>query len=254
MTSPTLERLLDHLDQAALQEPLLGPLRDRWRALLEVVYTVEGDDLRPYLEGVPPPGTPLTLGPEDPPRLRWEHLPLEALPRTREVYQTIARILEDPEQGLDEPLCLKWALKPAFLRLHREWAWPVEAPQRPRCYLCGGAPFLAERLEPEKRRLICGVCGARWAYISRRCLACDNTNRARMGFFVGSDQGRRGYRAETCEVCKGYLKTALRFQQWGPPEDPDVEDLITLPLDLLARSRGFHPMEPPPLPDSQKSA
>ena len=98
---------------------------------------------------------------------------------------------------------------------------------------------MGEITREETQFLFCGFCGHRWPFSVQSCLSCGNRDHDKMGFFVTDDRGRKGYRAETCEICHTYLKIAERTIQMDYPDDIDVEDIITLPLDALAHQRGY---------------
>jgi formate dehydrogenase maturation protein FdhE len=53
-------------------------------------------------------------------------------------------------------------------------------------------------------------------------------------------------RVETCDACRGYIKTIVTHDP-VPPDLLAVADLETLPLDFLARARGYerYPDLPP---------
>ncbi|MBI5198163.1 MAG: formate dehydrogenase accessory protein FdhE [Nitrospirae bacterium] len=138
-------------------------------------------------------------------------------------------------------MCLKWALKPSLVNLRKEMTDQIPIPMRPEpfCPLCGGSPLMAEILSEDRRFLCCGFCGVRWTFPAEGCLSCGNQDREKMGFFLSDDRRYRGYRAETCEICKTYLKTAYRVFQMDYPDDADIEDVVTLPLDVLAYHRGY---------------
>jgi len=53
-------------------------------------------------------------------------------------------------------------------------------------------------------------------------------------------------RVETCDACRGYIKTIVTHDP-VPPDLLAAVDLETLPLDFLARARGYerYPDLPP---------
>jgi hypothetical protein len=154
--------------------------------------------------------------------------------------------------GLHEALT-KYAVRPAF----RRWGADAMAlfPEGPRwergaCWVCGDPALLAElRGHAQARHLRCGRCGASWGYPRLACVHCGSEERAARGVLL-PEGGPGTARVETCDVCRGYLKTIVTHD----PVLPDllaVVDLETLPLDFLARARGYERY--PDLPPSDRS-
>jgi ribosomal protein S27AE len=269
-----LSSIKEFLRGTADRQPRLWAVYEFYISLLEIAYTATPDDLRPwireYSDGDPTP------------MFNIHHLDPSLLPHVQETYVKVVNVVENqaPHGTGDSAFCLKWAFKPSFMKLLDSLLLKTEPTDRTYCPLCGGNPFMAMVPDDECRLLACGFCGYRWGYPAECCLSCGNREKAKRGFFVGEDGERSGYRAETCERCKTYLKTVNRvvgqvkrsgpdilsgvgtagvpiapFNAMGrdptysstferedrsiPIDDMDVEDFATLPLDLLAQSRGY---------------
>lgn len=101
------------------------------------------------------------------------------------------------------------------------------------CPVCGAYPTLAElRGLARDRVLRCGRCAAGWTFPHDRCPYCNNGDGQALGYFAAESE-RESRRAVTCEVCRGYLKTATTLE----PLTPDqllIRDLETLELDVAA--------------------
>ena len=147
----------------------------------------------------------------------------------------------------------KYAMRPAFRR------WGADAmtlfPEGPRwergaCWVCGDPALLAELRGPvQARHLRCGRCGASWGYPRLACVHCGNEDPSTRGVLL--PEGRAGtWRVETCDVCRGYLKAVVTHDP-VPPDLLAVVDLERLPLDFLARARGYERY--PGLPPSDRS-
>ena len=103
------------------------------------------------------------------------------------------------------------------------------------CPTCGSAPAMAQLvgLDPGRRRFLsCGRCRTRWQFGRTRCPFCENDSQH---LAVVAVEGEGGLRIDSCESCKGYLKT-LEGQN---EETLLLSDWSSLHLDLLAHDRGL---------------
>ena len=114
-----------------------------------------------------------------------------------------------------------------------------------RCPFCGGLPWIAARRPlPEadgaQRALGCALCGGEWAFGRLRCPSCAEEDPERLPSF--QSDSHRGVRIEACEVCHRYVKSVdLTVDGRAIPE---VDDLLSLDLDLWAVEQGFERIEP----------
>ena len=104
------------------------------------------------------------------------------------------------------------------------------------CPVCGSRAGMAELSGEEgKRSLSCSACSYIWPYKRLQCPYCGNDEAAKLSYFMA---GEGATRVDTCGVCSRYIKT--RDSRKGNGEVPlDVEDLLTMHLDLLAAREGF---------------
>ena len=110
--------------------------------------------------------------------------------------------------------------------------------QRGYCPVCGAWPTLAELRGIEReRRLRCGCCGGDWPLPLLHCAFCDELDHGKLGALhpEGEEQLRR---VETCETCRGYLKSATTYGALSL-RTLVLLDLTTIPLDLVAQDRGY---------------
>jgi len=109
---------------------------------------------------------------------------------------------------------------------------------RPVCPSCGAPPTIGVVLGKEReRRLCCGRCGTGWAYPRVRCTSCGEADHRRLGTLHPAGEGDYR-RVETCESCRGYLKTVAALDL--PNVDRVLElDLETAGLDFVALERGY---------------
>lgn len=120
-------------------------------------------------------------------------------------------------------------------RVHRQGA----------CPLCGGAPWVAARregslMEGAKRMLVCALCGGEWPFARILCPSCLEQNPERLPSF--SVEAHPTVRIEACETCRRYVKSVDLSEDARPI--PEVDDLISLSMDLWAREQGFTRIEP----------
>ena len=123
------------------------------------------------------------------------------------------------------------------------------APDRPRpagaCPSCGGAPWIAARrpeagAEAARRLLGCGLCGAEWPASRIRCPACPEEDPQKLPSF--RSETYPAARIEACETCRRYVKSIdLTLDALAIPE---VDDLVSLSLDLWAAEQGFRRIAP----------
>lgn len=139
------------------------------------------------------------------------------------------------------------------------------------CPECGGPPQLsysaapAEDLATGRRFLMCARCSGSWGYPRMRCAGCGETGGASLTIFSeeGTASGERGsvvrglpsgaasrepdavfphIRIEVCDSCRRYL---LGIDCADDPHVvPVVDELSALPLDLVARERGYSKITP----------
>lgn len=135
----------------------------------------------------------------------------------------------------------RYAVRPAF----RCWGEEASAlfPDGPRwergaCWVCGDPALLAElRGNGQARHLRCGRCGSSWGYPRLACVHCGSEDRSARGVLL-PEGGPGTPRVETCRSCRGYLKTVVSHDP-TPVDFLFLRDLETLPLDFLARARGY---------------
>jgi FdhE protein len=147
----------------------------------------------------------------------------ESLGADPDALQTVAAVAPAP---LLHACRLRWAA-------HVPAAWAAG-----HCPVCGGWPLLAEARGLERtRRLRCARCAADWAAEWLRCVFCGTGEHERLGALV-PEAAAETRRVETCEVCRGYLKTLTTLVA-TPAEDLGLLDLTTVELDVAAVDAGY---------------
>ena len=104
------------------------------------------------------------------------------------------------------------------------------------CPICGARPAMAEFAGEEgHRRLCCSACAYTWSFRRIKCPSCGCEDADQLSYFTA---GEGATRVDTCRACSRYIKT--RDARKGGGEVPlEVEDLLTIHLDLLASREGF---------------
>jgi FdhE protein len=113
------------------------------------------------------------------------------------------------------------------------------------CPACGGPPWIAVRRSPAQgdgasRFLGCSLCGREWPLGRILCPSCSEEDPERLPFF--QSESYPAARIETCETCRRYVKSIdLDVDARAIPE---VDDLVSLGMDLWAAGEGFTRIEP----------
>jgi FdhE protein len=107
------------------------------------------------------------------------------------------------------------------------------------CPCCGALPSVsvigASSEFPGLRYLHCSLCNTEWHMTRAQCTACDAGESAVAYQHIEGGNGL--VQAETCDVCKSYLKIVRRDKDTAA--DPVADDLATLALDILVDESGF---------------
>jgi FdhE protein len=104
------------------------------------------------------------------------------------------------------------------------------------CPLCGSTPNMAYLSDEGKRFLHCELCGYEWHFARLKCPFCGEERAKELGYFTSEED--EGYRVDFCKKCRRYIKT-LDMRLIGFPAPLELENLITLHLDVLAQKQGL---------------
>ena len=116
---------------------------------------------------------------------------------------------------------------------------PLETWGQRYCHVCGALPVAAEMLGLERaRHLRCGRCGSSWKSQVLVCCFCGERDHARLGSLVPEGPEGQICWIETCETCRGYIKTRAALRP-AAPDAVMIEDARTIELDLTAHERGY---------------
>jgi formate dehydrogenase accessory protein FdhE len=136
-------------------------------------------------------------------------------------------------------------LRPYVETLRGAGVAPDRIHRRGRCPFCGGPPWVGARrdgslMEGARRMLSCALCGNEWPFERILCPACLEENPERLPSF--SSPAHPLVRIEACETCHRYVKSIDLSEDARPI--PEVDDLVSLSLDLWAVEQGFRRIEP----------
>ncbi|SPA02111.1 Formate dehydrogenase accessory protein [Cupriavidus taiwanensis] len=107
----------------------------------------------------------------------------------------------------------------------------------PACPLCGTAPVASLILTGEHhgmRYLHCPLCESAWHMVRAKCSNCGSA--AELDY-LSFDTAEATVRAESCGVCRGYLKVVSLERD--PHAEAVADDLATLALDDAVAGEGF---------------
>ncbi len=115
----------------------------------------------------------------------------------------------------------------------------LETDARPHghCPVCGCLPLIASlQDEGGKRLMSCSFCRTRYRVPRLGCVLCGEDRTENLGTMSGEEMP--GYRIDYCKSCEGFTKAVdLREREEGFL--PVLDDLESLPLDMLAHQSGF---------------
>jgi formate dehydrogenase maturation protein FdhE len=151
----------------------------------------------------------------------------------------------DGGRGSGEDYLSRALLRPYVEVLARLGVAPDRRHRPGHCPACGGAPWIAARRaesdgDGARRSLGCALCGGEWIINRIRCPCCAEEDPSKLPSF--QTEAYPTARIEACETCRRYVKSIdLTVDARALPE---VDDLVSLGLDLWAAREGFTRIEP----------
>ncbi len=136
-------------------------------------------------------------------------------------------------------------LRPYVELLRAAKVSPVRPHRQGTCPFCGGLPWISARREGSltegaRRMLGCALCGGEWLFGRILCPSCLEEDPRRLPAF--RDEKQPAVRIEACETCRRYVKSLDLSEDARPI--PEVDDLVTLAMDLWAAGEGWTRIEP----------
>ena len=111
-----------------------------------------------------------------------------------------------------------------------------------RCPVCGGLPQVSvftdtgDPLVTGLRKLVCGRCAAEWPYPRLVCVSCRAAGGAQQPILA--DEAKLAHvRLDACDVCRAYIASV--DMRRDPRAVPLVDEMVALPLDMIAADRGY---------------
>ena len=186
-------------------------------------------------------------------------------------YAAIQRWMAGEQQATIERFLARASLGPVLEALGPDARGMCRGSRDARhCPDCGGPPQLSysvrasDDLATGPRRLLCARCGASWGYPRMTCAGCGEDAGPKLPVFSeeGTASVERGsvvrglpgagdqvqqavfphIRIEACDSCRQYLLSVDCADD--PLAVPIVDELTAVPLDLVARERGYTKITP----------
>jgi len=167
---------------------------------------------------------------------------LADLPATR---QTRLLVYWQGDRSAREDYLSRAVLRPYVETLRSFSVPPDRIHKQGRCPFCGGFPWVGARregslMEGARRLLACALCGGEWPFGRILCPACGEDDPVKLPAFSAPEHP--AVRLEACETCRRYVKSLDLSEDARPI--PEVDDLVSLSLDLWASREGFERLEP----------
>jgi FdhE protein len=112
-----------------------------------------------------------------------------------------------------------------------------------RCPVCNALPSLSFIRQDGARKLHCSYCGYAGLWHRRGCPNCQNRDSLKLDIIETEEE--KGIRIDLCNECKSYVKTA--DNNLLDDYTPDLLEIISIPLDIIAQGRGYRRRSPNPV-------
>ncbi len=162
-----------------------------------------------------------------------------------EVLRTRLLVFWNGDRKASEDYLSRAGLRPYAEVLRARRTAPDRVHRQGHCPACGGPPGIASRRdgsesEGARRLLHCPLCGEQWTVNRIHCPACFEEDPARLPSFQADRHP--SVRIEACDTCRRYVKSIDLSADARPI--PEVDDLVSLSLDLWAVEQGYTRIEP----------
>lgn len=133
--------------------------------------------------------------------------------------------------------------KPFFLWLRKTYDISNKFWQEGRCPVCNSIPSLSFIKKDEGRTLYCSFCEGRGPWHRTGCPYCQNRDIYKLDILEIEEE--KEFRIDLCNGCKSYIKTVNDILPKG--YTPELLDIISLPLDIIAQGKGYKRHSPNPM-------
>ena len=162
-----------------------------------------------------------------------------------EVLRTRLLVFWNGDRTATDDYLSRAALRPYAEVLRSRHTAPDRIHRQGHCPACGGPPGIASRRdgsesEGAKRLLHCALCGEQWTVNRIHCPACLEEDPVKLPSFQADRHP--SVRIEACDTCRRYVKSIDLSTDARPI--PEVDDLVSLSLDLWATEQGYTRIEP----------
>lgn len=110
------------------------------------------------------------------------------------------------------------------------------------CPLCGARAQVSV-LRPEShgasRSLVCSLCASTWRFKRVHCVGCGEEDFDRLVYQYAEEFPH--VRMSACNTCRTYIKDVDLSKELQAV--PLVDEIATMPLDVIAAERGYHKLE-----------
>jgi FdhE protein len=159
--------------------------------------------------------------------------------------QTRLQVYWERDRSSAEDYMSRAILRPYVEFLRSKNRAPDRVHRRGDCPFCGGRPWISARregslMEGARRMLGCALCGGEWLFGRILCPSCFEENPHKLASFQNDKHPT--VRIETCETCQRYVKSIDLSEDARPI--PEVDDLVSLSMDLWAADQGYTRIEP----------
>lgn len=133
--------------------------------------------------------------------------------------------------------------KPYFMRLGNSCGLLASSWTEGRCPVCNSIPSLSFIRQNEARKFFCSYCEYMGPWHRIGCPNCQNRDPVKLDIIEIEEE--KGLRIDLCNECKSYVKTANDYLL--DDYTPELVDIISLPLDIIAQGRGYVRRSPNPI-------
>lgn len=167
-------------------------------------------------------------------RVDFTRLPLNELPSFSLPYH-------EDELGL----ILFIISKPFFIRLGETFRPTETYWEEGRCPVCDAKPSLGSLESEERRVLYCSFCDTAGPYRRLGCPLCSTGDTSKITVFTF--EGETDFRVDACDACGSYIKLVVHRGFLDKGLSPDLADLLSIPLDVVAQRKGYRRHSPNPI-------